>query len=191
MPRGPSSGPERPRLRAAELTILVGVMGLLGVLSWSAVAQVSGHAVASEAEVRLAILFRSSASYFSQEMVKPDGTPIAPQFPRSHGATPAMGTCCRATDGLCRPGGSGAGAYANAQWDDPTWQALNFAISDPHYLSYRYESSGLRSAARFRASAHGDLDCDGVFSTFERTGMVTSDLNIQGSRGISRRQPTE
>jgi len=43
----------------------------------------------------------------------------------------------------------------------------------------------------FTARASADLDCDSVFSTFERAGLVTDALNVQGSRGIYRYMATE
>jgi len=56
------------------------------------------------------------------------------------------------------------------QWDNPSWQALTFAISDPHYYSYEYTSDGTGTNAQFTARANGNLDGDGTLSTFERAG---------------------
>ena len=57
-------------------------------------------------------------------------------------------------------------------------------MSDPHYYSYEYVSEGTGTSARFTARAVGDLDCDGVLSTFERVGAVDAALNVMGGGGI-------
>jgi hypothetical protein len=76
-------------------------------------------------------------------------------------------------------------------WDDPTWQALSFAVTDPHCYSYQYDSSGDMTAAMFTARAVGDLDGDGRYSTFERAGRSNAALEIQGSVGIWMRDENE
>jgi hypothetical protein len=56
-------------------------------------------------------------------------------------------------------------------WDGPTWSALAFRPSPegvPHAYSFAFDSNG----ASFVARARGDLDGDGVLSTFEVTGSV-------------------
>jgi hypothetical protein len=57
-------------------------------------------------------------------------------------------------------------------WEHPTWRALEFAWTVPHSFSFAFESKNTPAHATFRASAHGDLDGDGVLSTFEISGML-------------------
>ncbi len=45
-----------------------------------------------------------------------------------------------------------------------------FQVSDPHYYVYQFDSNGTGADATFTATAFGDLDKDGVLSTFQRTG---------------------
>jgi type II secretory pathway pseudopilin PulG len=100
------------------------------------------------------------------------------------------------TDGLARIGAS-AIAYAEANqrfpesapltpsapprgkkeadppgtWDGATWKALSFRPSDegvPHAYAFSFESTAGGTA--FVAQARGDLDGDGVLSTFEIRG---------------------
>jgi hypothetical protein len=80
--------------------------------------------------------------------------PSAPLTP----ATPPRGT--RAAD----PPGA---------WDTPTWRALDFRAADegtPDAYSFGFDSTQTPGESRFRAHAHGDLDGDGITSTFEVTG---------------------
>jgi hypothetical protein len=60
-------------------------------------------------------------------------------------------------------------------WDQPTWRALGFGFDHPHAFSFSFESSQTATGGHFRATAHGDLDGDGVVSTFEVEGE--SDAN--------------
>ncbi len=53
-------------------------------------------------------------------------------------------------------------------WDHPTWQTLGIMYSDPHWYAYRVDVDPEPGTA-LRVVALGDLDGDGVFSTFERS----------------------
>jgi len=56
-------------------------------------------------------------------------------------------------------------------WDGATWTALAFKPGPegaPHAYAFSYESNG----ASFTARARGDLDGDGVLSTFEIRGVL-------------------
>jgi hypothetical protein len=60
-------------------------------------------------------------------------------------------------------------------WDHPSWRALSFGFDHPHAFSFSFESTqGPGGQQRFRAVAHGDLDGDGVTSTFEVQGEADS-----------------
>jgi hypothetical protein len=79
-------------------------------------------------------------------------------YPATVGLTPAEVPCGqRVTD----PPGT---------WDHPTWRELQFGFSVPHAFSFAYESHNAPGLARFRARAHGDLDADGLSSTFALSG---------------------
>jgi hypothetical protein len=93
--------------------------------------------------------------------------PVAQAFPPSAPLTPSVpprGHCEADPPGL---------------WDQATWTTLGFRPSPegvPHCYAFRFEStaspasSASPARAAFRAEAHGDLDGDGIDSTFEVTG---------------------
>jgi prepilin-type N-terminal cleavage/methylation domain-containing protein len=180
-----------------ELMIVVVILGVLAAVAVPAFIKYIRRAKTSEAEDKLSEMYRSSVAYFSQEQVV-RGTgmaAIAPQFPETQAATPGACTACAAaTDGRCAPGSFPAG-YDASSWDTPTWQALNFAIADPHYFVYEYESMAVAAdrgaGAVFTARAQADLDDDMVCSTFERAGVVNANGDVEGTRGIFRNLPTE
>jgi hypothetical protein len=77
-------------------------------------------------------------------------------------------------------------------WDRAPWRDLDFQIDDPHYFVYSYESDEVGgTGTRFTARANGDLDCDRIMSTFERTGIVVSPGETRSGRGIFQRHNTE
>lgn len=73
---------------------------------------------------------------------------------------PPVGTCCK-QGGTCAP--------------DPTiwsgvWEEIRFSQDDEFRYSYRYVSDGMN----FTAQAIGDLDCDGVYGTYELIGTLSN-----------------
>jgi hypothetical protein len=59
-------------------------------------------------------------------------------------------------------------------WEHPTWRALEFLPVDlgaPHCFSFAFDSALSPAKSTFRAHAHGDLDGDGLTSSFEVTGQ--------------------
>lgn len=83
------------------------------------------------------------------------------RFPDSVGLTPAAPP--RGTKEADPPG----------TWDAPTWQALGFrpaADGAPHAFAFSFDAP--KPAEGFVARAHGDLDGDGLTSTFEIRGRI-------------------
>ncbi len=97
------------------------------------------------------------------------------KLPAAVGPTPPLGSCCK---------GSGDKCFPNAKlWDHPTWIALQFSVDDPHFYSYAFITDG----DSFTVQAMGDLDCDGIYSTFE---MYHSPGN-EGSNAVYRQNELE
>lgn len=51
-------------------------------------------------------------------------------------------------------------------WDTPTWKALDFGFTSAHSFSFSFDVASDPSRIWFKAQAHGDLNGDGVTSTF-------------------------
>jgi len=137
-----------------------------------------------EATLNIRKMFDSSVSYYTSEFATRSGDILPRQFPQSAGLTPGRKPTC--VDGRPVP-------YASdyPRWSAPTWQALNFAIDGEHYYRYEYISTGRGTTSRFTARAIGDLDCDGVLSTFERVGVVDRENNVNGGAGLFTKQTLE
>lgn len=71
-------------------------------------------------------------------------------------------------------------------WDHLTWRALDFRLEHPHAYSFRFQSSvdPVSQVARFAARAHGDLDGDGSWSTFEVRGERRPDAPARVMSGL-------
>ncbi len=94
----------------------------------------------------------------------------------SAGPNPPLGACCRA-GGQCPADPS--------IWQKGIWKELNFAIREPHYYSYAIkareqsdEGDERATNTSFQVMAYGDLDCDGVYSTYVLDGDV-HDSDVQ------------
>ena len=61
---------------------------------------------------------------------------------------------------------------APGTWDTPTWRTLDFAFDAPHAYSFAFESNDSDARSTFTARARGDLDGDGVTSSFSISGSV-------------------
>jgi type IV pilus assembly protein PilA len=140
--------------------IVVAIVGILAATAVPSFMHYIAKAKSAEARTHLEKIYNGARIYW----LEPHGsagsvTPLPPQFPDSQAATPAI-SCCASSGGRCLP--------AAAEWTDPTWIVLGFAMDDPHYYQYEFVSN----AAEFTARAIGNLDCDGIFATFSMIGRV-------------------
>jgi hypothetical protein len=88
------------------------------------------------------------------------------QFPGQGTSAPQEAACCGQPGDKCA---GSAGEYA-----DPIWEALAFNARDPHHFRPTYAAEGTGLAAAYTATTYADLDCDGIYSTFQRGGSVTA-----------------
>jgi type IV pilus assembly protein PilA len=133
--------------------IVVMVIGVLAAVAIPAFMDYMGKSKTTEAQIELRRMSHGAKSYFIEHDAYPVGN--APLTP----ATP----CCLGPGAKCET--------TPADWMTPEWQVLDFQILEPHRYQYSYTSDG-RS---FHAIAVGDLDCDGVSSTY------TLDIDSAGS----------
>ncbi len=152
------------------------VVGVLAAVAIPAFMKYTRRAKTTEAPPNLKKIFDGAKSYYEKGAVvaaDSTGTRSHLQFPDPVGLTPLQ-PCCKQSGKKCRA----------TDWNSPTWQAIGFEISDPHYFQYRFSSEGGNRSAKFTAGAHADLDCDGHLSTYERTGSVDSQMRVVGAASL-------
>ncbi len=169
--------PERPRRAGGftllELLVLVCTLSLAATLLVPAVRHYLRRARAYSVLPQLARICAGARAYYEESdsllPTEPGQAKRPKRFPESTAVTPARKCCEQSRDGRCR----------GTDWDTATWRALGFEITGPHRFRFQFLSSGLGTKARFTARAHGDLDCDGLESTFERVGWVDAKGRVQ------------
>jgi hypothetical protein len=173
--------------------VVVAVLGVMAVVAVPALQKYMRRAKTAEAKTQLAKLFDATSSYFKAEHVVRGADPTAalamhqcPNDGRLYGEAgitpPLEVNCNEGPGGRCIPaqGGGGAGYYDIAVWtDNPVWNALNYMQEQGHYFHYNFrwanDGEGY-GRCMFTVQAFADLDDDGVFSTYERSGAA----DIQG-----------
>ena len=139
------------RFTAVELAIGVALLGSLMAVAVPAFSRDLHASRFVEPTEGLARLGASAVAYATTNGRFPDSVPLTPQAPP------------RGTREADQPG----------TWDGATWKALAFRPSGegvPHAYAFSFESTSGGSA--FVAQARGDLDGDGVLSTFEIRGRA-------------------
>lgn len=149
--------------------VAFGIM-VLGILAAVAVPTFLGYAARSrtaEAPRYLAAIALAEVTYFNHSAERPDATGTMP--PRQFLATEPC------------PEGPPAPTRRPGNWNAGAWPYLGFTVEEPVYYTYQVTSSGAGAGATATVVAHGDLDGDGITSTFLRT--LTVDPNgapVQG-----------
>lgn len=153
-----------------ELMVVVAIIGILAAIAVPSFMKYIKKSRTTEARMMLEKVYNGARSYYYETTEIGQNNTITvtvSQFPDSVGNTPA-GTCCSISGTpRCEPDA--------AIWDgNLSWSALKFSLTDPHYFQYQFDSSGVSLAAAFTASAFGDLDCDGLRSTFHMYGFINT-----------------
>ena len=147
-----------------DLLVTVCILALFASVAVPAFRRYSRRVRAQIALPRLQRICDGALSYYEESgrlARSLSGDSSAKRFPESTAVTPTRRCCEYGSKGRC----------VGTDWDQPTWRALGFDLRS-HRYRYQFLSSGLGARALFTARALGDLDCDGVQSTYERVGWV-------------------
>lgn len=169
-----------------EMMIVVAILGILAAIAIPAFVKYIRRAKTTEALMNLRKMFDGSVAYYERDWSNRFGAAVPKQFPGAGeqlGPTPLTNSCCSPEGDKCAPNA--------AQWAQPHWQALNFAVDDPHYYWYQYVAAPPDPRTGFTARAMGNLNCAGGYSTFERVGGVDGDGAVRGGAGVFSANPLE
>jgi Tfp pilus assembly protein PilE len=134
---------------------VVAVVGILAAVAIPAFMDYMKRSKQSEAALLLNKIGKNAKRAYAETGKYPAGrSPLTPAQP-----------CCGQPNNHCPAAPS---LYAA----NPVWAALDFQIDEPTLFQYSYSATA--DGQRFIAKAVGDLDCDGVFITYELTGTVSN-----------------
>jgi type IV pilus assembly protein PilA len=144
-------------------------------------------AAAKQAEARNslgAIAKDAAAAYEARASAGPGGHALCPSASRS---VPASAALIRGTKYMSTPAEWAVDAPRNAGF-----ACLQFSMDLPQYYMYSYRASGRGSPGdSFEARAKGDLNADGILSTFTVTGRVQPDGALAVEPSIRETDPGE
>ena len=148
-----------------ELMIVVAIIGILAAVAIPAFSKYIKKSRTAEASQTLNKIWQGAVVYYEADHLSTAGDALATQFPGSAVAETAK--CCTGAGMKCPK----SPTIYNT---DPSWNALNFSLADPHYYRPLYTGAGTAMTSTFTAEAEGDLDCDTVLAQFRRNCNVDS-----------------
>lgn len=166
-----------------ELMIVVAIVGILAVLAIYGVRKYLANAKTAEARNSIGQIAKDAVAHYEQESMS--GSVLTP------GSSAALSRALCAGEATQVPGTasiqgkkyqSSAGDWNSGAAAGTGFACLHFTMDQPQYYSYGYTASGTTGAVNdsFTAIANGDLNGDGVFSTFTLKGAINSSyvLNV-------------
>jgi type IV pilus assembly protein PilA len=169
-----------------ELMIVVAIVGILAVLAIYGVRKYLANAKTAEARNDVGQIAKDQAAEYEKENMQSTilGTGTSANLSRALCGT-EPGNPVPATTNIqgkkyqSSPGDWNKGAAATPP---SGFSCLKFTMDAPQYYAYSYVTSGTQGNVgdSFLATANGDLNGDGVLSTFSLTGSINGSyaLNI-------------
>lgn len=170
-----------------ELMIVIAIIGVLAALAIYGIRNYLSSARTAEAKANVGAISSLASGVFEREVAKAEliaansGETVAYSSQLCGSATPVPAAV---PAGVRYQPSSVAGTDFHTGTSSDGWLCLGYMMTTPLYYQYSYLKGGSYLSANlggpdpgpdgFEAAAVGDLDGDGVHSTFARTGIITS-----------------
>lgn len=156
-----------------ELMIVVAIVGILAALAIVGVKKYVTNSKTTEARNSLGEMSKLASQAWSRELmagsILADGAVVAGANQLCASATAPVPATIASVKGQKYQSSTAQGADFNAGTTLVGWKCLGFNLEAPQYFMYNYTAV---AATSFDAIAQGDLNGDGVASTFTRSGAV-------------------
>jgi Tfp pilus assembly major pilin PilA len=175
-------------LTLAELLGTIGAVSILGALAMYGVAKYLRHSKTVEAVSSTTAIAQAACAYYNEsDANQPAGTrPEAAKAmrhfpPSSRASVPASMDDVRGK----------RFQSAIGDWSTSPWLEMGFKLSTPQFYLYSFESQGSGPSALASALAHGDLDGNGVTSTFRASAAPDESLTAKVKGSVEQTNPDE
>ncbi len=149
-----------------EVMVIAVILSLLAAVAIPAFIRYVKRSKATEATQNIAVIYTDETTYYAQSGDRPDSTGalVAPQFL------------------ACPPSPSGpiTSTRRDGNWSG-NWYQLGFTTDAQVYFTYEVTETGTGNAATATVVANGNLDDNGVLSTFQRVLYVNTTGDVVGS----------
>jgi type II secretory pathway pseudopilin PulG len=154
-----------------EAMNFIALAAVLSALAMYGLARYVRHAKTAEAIGSVSAIAEAAASYYeTSEGAQPVGTTPEAARAMRHFPPPSNGTVPPSID-MVR---GKRYESSRADWAGSPWTEMRFAIQQPQYYCYAFDSSGSGVGAKASATAQGDLDADGILSLYRLGVSVDS-----------------
>ncbi len=178
-----------------ELMIVVAIVGILAALAIYGVRKYMSSAKSAEAKNSLGQMSKDASAAYNREHM------VAGLLSGGEAAGVSNAICAKAAKSVPESVTTVKGSKyqsSASEWDDDNkdkgWTCLKFSMSEPQYFLYNYDSSTVVGSGAdgdtFNAIANGDLDGDGIPSTFQIDGVVR-DQTVVVAPTIAETNPDE
>jgi type IV pilus assembly protein PilA len=158
-----------------ELMVVVMIVGVLAVLATYGVRKYLANAKTAEARNALGDIAKDAATALERP-------PPTTSFTTAGVVTGVLRQFCASSTLVPGTIGNVSAKKYQSQKSDWTagsattgWACLKFSMEEPQYYAYSYNATSTDGwSGGFTALAYGDLNGDGVFSTFSVTGSAYS-----------------
>jgi type IV pilus assembly protein PilA len=178
-----------------ELMIVVAIIGVLAVLAIYGVRKYIANAKTAEARNSIGQIGKDASTHYELEGMAPNvlspGSSTSTTRALCGSASNSVPSAITGVQG--KKYQSLGGDWSGASNPQLGWYCLKFELDVPQYYMYNYTATGTSGATgdTFTAMANGDLNGDGVASTFTMLGAIDSSMILNLAPNIGETMPEE